>query len=121
VHARDLSDQRDDALLGRRGLYVGVLFALPVLGDYEERIRHPPHVAVAVPYFFDSHIVQVRPTVQEREVARVLDVQPGYPEDLSEGGPYRRLVDFQIYLLAVHGEERRRGRLAQKERIVDVE
>src|ERR671917_2097256 len=33
VHARDLADQRDDALLRRLGLYVSVLLALPALGE----------------------------------------------------------------------------------------
>src|SRR5918993_3978744 len=56
VHSGDLSDQRDDALLGRIGLRIGVLLALSVLGDQEKGVRHPPHIAVAVPYLLDTHV-----------------------------------------------------------------
>src|SRR5918997_5211944 len=68
-----------------------------------------------------GHIVQVRPAVYNREVARVLDVQPRYPEDLAHGGPYRRLIDLYVHLLAVDGEKLRGGGLAEEERVVDIE
>ncbi|MDF2704164.1 MAG: hypothetical protein K0S10_3110 [Rubrobacteraceae bacterium] len=54
-------------------------------------------------------------------MARVLDVQPRYLQYLAHRGPYRRLVDLCVHLLAVDSEELRGEGLAQEERIVDVE
>src|SRR5918997_767173 len=73
VHTRDPADKSDDALSGWLGLYAGVLLALPVPGDQEEGVRHPPHVGVARPQLLDAYVVQVRSAVQNGEVARVLE------------------------------------------------
>src|SRR5215210_3397044 len=121
VHARDLADQRDDAFFGGICLYTGVLLALPATGEQEEGVGHPPHVGVARPQLLDAHIVQVRSTVQNREVGGVLDVEARDPQNLAHRGPYWRLVDLYVHLLAVEGEELGGEGLAQEERVVDVE
>src|SRR3712207_6440791 len=121
AHARDLVDQRDDAFFGGIRLYTGVLLALPAPGEQEEGVGHPPHVGVARPQLLDAHIVQVRPTVQNREVAGVLDVEARDPQNLAHRGPYWRLVDPYVHLLAVEREELRGEGLAQEERVVHVE
>src|SRR5215210_6259364 len=121
VHARDLADQRDDAFFGGICLYTGVLLALPATGEQEEGVGHPPHVGVARPQLLDTHIVQVRSTVQNREVGGVLDVEARNPQNLAHRGSYWRLVDPYVHLLAVEREELRGERLTQEERVVDVE
>src|SRR5215207_802743 len=121
VHARDLADQRDDTFFGGICLYTGVLLALPAPGEQEEGVGHPPHVGVARPQLLDAHIVQVRPTVQNREVGGVLDVEARDPQNLAHRGPDWRLVDPYVHLLAVEREELRGEGLGQEERVVDVE
>src|SRR5829696_7987395 len=54
-------------------------------------------------------------------MAGVLDVQARDPQYLAHRGPYWRLVDLYVHLLAVDGEEFRGEGLAQEERVVDVE
>ncbi len=66
---------------------LGVLLALPAAGDQEEGVGHPPHVGVARSQLLDSHIVQVRPAVQNREVAGVLDVEARDPQYLATEAP----------------------------------
>src|SRR5919206_3206337 len=121
VHARDLADQRDDPFFGRIRLYAGVLLALPAPGEQEEGVGHPPHVGVARPQLLDAHIVQIRPTVQNREVGGVLDVEARDPQNLAHRGSYWRLVDPYVHLLTVEREELRGEGLVQEERVVDVE
>src|SRR5215213_4598314 len=75
VDPGDLANQRDDTLLRALRLYLGVLLALPARGYYEERVRHPPHVGVALSQLCDGHVVQVGAAIQDREVARVFDVE----------------------------------------------
>src|SRR5215210_5987502 len=121
VHARDLADQRDDAFFGGICLYTGVLLALPAPGEQEEGVGHPPHVGVAPPQLLDAHIVQVRPTVQNREVGGIFDVETRNPQNLAHRASYWRLVDPYVHLLAVEREELGGEGLAQEERVVDVE
>src|SRR3712207_7391745 len=47
------------------GLYVGVLLALPVFGDQEEAVGHPPHVGVPVAHLLDTSVVQIWAAVQK--------------------------------------------------------
>src|ERR671910_1351244 len=121
VHARDLADQRDDAFFGGICLYTGILLALPAPREQQEGVGHPPHVGVARPQLLDADIVQVRPTVQNREVGGVLDVEARDSQNLAHRGSYWRLVDPYVHLLAVEREELRGEGLAQEERVVDVE
>src|SRR3712207_97558 len=121
VHPADLADERDDALLGSPGLYVGVLLALRALRDEQKPVRRPADVGVALAQLLDAHLVQVRAAVYYAEVVRVLDFHPRDTHDLGDRGPERYLVDLELQLRAEDLQELRRDRLAEKERVVDVQ
>src|SRR4028119_181438 len=84
MHARDPIHQRHEALLGELGLYVSVLLARHTLRDNEEAVGGAAHVSVALTQRLDTHLVQVRPTVDHGVLARPgLDVHAGELQQLG--------------------------------------
>src|SRR5215216_2975632 len=68
AHSADLANQRGDTL-GAPGLDVRVLLGGDALGDDEEAVGGAPDVGVTLAEGLYPHLVQIRPAIDDREVA----------------------------------------------------
>src|SRR5918998_3518393 len=87
AHSADLAHERGDTF-GTPGIDVRVLLGSDPLGDDEEAVCGAPDVGVTLAERLDSHLVQVRPAVDNGEVAGLgLDVHAREFQKLRGGRP----------------------------------
>jgi hypothetical protein len=92
----DLAGEREDALLGALGLDVGVLLARHALRDDEEAVGGAAHEGVALAQRLDAHLVEVRPAVDNGELAGLcLNVHAGQRDQFGRRRSQRRLVELE--------------------------
>src|SRR5215218_3178634 len=121
AHALHLADERDHPV-GLPGLDGGVLLGGDAPGDDEEAVGGAPHVGIALTERLYAHLVQVGTTVDDREVAGLgIDVHARQLHELRGGGTQRHLEELELEVGAEDLQIFGRHRLAEEERVVDVE